>query len=294
LNDTLEREFSAAPGVQSVGLALYSPLQHDNWGDGIFIEGRPAPGPNEDTGASWDRVSKDFFETVGQHIVRGRGFTEQDTPTSQLVVVVNEAFVNKFFPKQDPIGQHFGTFDLKYSGDFEIVGVVSDAKYVAPREPVRPMFFRALNQRETAFTEPPAITGETRSLFIDSITVLYQGNPQELESFARRTLAKINPDLTMINFHSLDYQVADNFNEERLIARLTMLFGLVALALASVGLYGLTAYSVTRRTGEIGVRMAMGATRGNVLGMIMRSAMLQIGLGLAIGIPITLLGGRVM
>jgi len=294
LNDTLEREFSAAPGVQSVGLALYSPLQHDNWGDGIFIEGRPAPGPNEDTGASWDRVSKDFFTAVGQHIVRGRGFTEQDTPTSQLVVVVNEAFVKKFFPKQDPIGQHFGTFDLKYSRDFEIVGVVSDAKYVAPREPVRPMFFRALNQRDTAFTEPPAVTGETRSLFIDSITVLYQGNPQELESFAWRTLAKINPDLMMISFHSLDYQVADNFNEERLIARLTMLFGLVALALASVGLYGLTAYSVTRRTGEIGVRMAMGATRGNVLGMIMRSAMFQIGLGLAIGIPITLLGGRVM
>lgn len=294
LNDRLEQEFSAAPGVQSVGLALYSTLQQDNWGDGIYIEGRPAPGPNDDTGASWDRVSKDFFTTVGQHIVRGRGFTEQDTPTSRLVVVVNEAFVKKFFPKQDPIGQHFGTYDLKYSGDFEIVGVVSDAKYVSPKDPVRPMFFRAMNQRETAFTEPPAITGETRSLFIDSITVLYKGNPQDLESFARRTLAKINPDLTMISFHSLDYQVAGNFNEERLIARLTMLFGLVALALASVGLYGLTSYSVARRTGEIGVRMAMGATRSHVLGMIMRGAMLQIGIGLAIGIPITLLGGRVM
>jgi predicted permease len=294
LNDRLEREFSAAPGVQSAGLALYSTLQQDNWGDGIFIEGRPAPGPNDDMGASWDRVSRDFFKTVGQHIVRGRGFTEQDTPTSRLVVVVNEAFVKKFFPKQDPIGQHFGTYDLKYSGDFEIVGVVSDAKYVAPKDLVRPMFFRALNQRDTAYTEPPAITGETRSLFIDSITVLYKGNPQDLESFARRTLAKINPDLTMTSFHSLDYQVADNFNEERLIARLTMLFGLVALALASVGLYGLTAYSVTRRTGEIGVRMAMGASRSNVLGMIMRSAMLQIGIGLAIGIPITLLGGRVL
>ena len=294
LNEALEREFSAVPGVQSVGLALYSPLQHDNWGDGIFIEGRPAPGPNDDTGSSWDRVSKDFFKTVGQHIVRGRGFTEQDTPTSQLVVVVNEAFVKKFFPKQDPIGQHFGTYDLKYRSDFEIVGVVSDAKYVAPKEPVRPMFFRALNQRETAFTEPPAVTGETQSLFIDSITVFYKGNSQDLESFARRTLAKINPDLTMISFHSLDYQVADNFNEERLIARLTMLFGIVALALASLGLYGLTAYSVARRTGEIGVRMAMGATRTNVLGMILRSAMLQIGIGLAIGIPLTLLGGRVM
>ncbi|MGH9567883.1 MAG: FtsX-like permease family protein, partial [Candidatus Angelobacter sp.] len=91
-----------------------------------------------------------------------------------------------------------------------------------------------------------------------------------------------------------EYQVPDNFDQERLIARLTMLFGFVALALASVGLYGLTAYSVARRTGEIGVRMAMGATRGHVIGLVMRGAMLQIAIGVAIGIPVALLGGRVM
>ncbi len=212
------------------------------------------------------------------------------------MVVVNEAFVKKFFSKQgqDPLGQHFGTYDQKYAGNYEIIGVVSDAKYVSPREPVRPMFFRALNQRDTAITEPAAMTGEGRSLFIDSITLQYAGSPQSLEALARRTLANINPNLTMSDFHSLEYQVADNFNQERLIARLTMLFGFVALALASVGLYGLTAYSVARRTGEIGVRMAMGATRSNVIVLIMRGAMLQIAIGVAIGIPGALLGGRVM
>jgi len=294
LNDQLERDFSALPGVQSAGLALYSPLEGDNWGDSVFIEGRPDPGPTADTGSSWDRVSPRFFETVGQQIVRGRGITGQDTATSRMVAVVNQAFVKKFFPNQDPIGQHFGTFGQKYANSYEIVGVVADAKYNNPRSPVRPFFFRPITQQNAALTDPNAITGERRSLFINSVTVRFQGNPQDLESMARRTLASINPDLTMIDFRSLDYQVAGNFSQEHLIARLTTLFGFLALILASVGLYGLTAYSVARRTSEIGVRMAMGANRQHILALIMRSAFLQTALGLAIGIPAAILGARVM
>lgn len=294
LNDQLERDFSALPGVQSAGLALYSPLEGDNWGDSVFIEGRPDPGPTADTGSSWDRVSPRFFETVGQQIVRGRGITDQDTATSRMVAVVNQAFVKKFFPNQDPIGQHFGTFGQKYANSYEIVGVVADAKYNNPRSPVRPFFFRPITQQNAALTDPNAITGERRSLFINSVTVRFQGNPQDLESMARRTLASINPDLTMIDFRSLDYQVAGNFSQEHLIARLTTLFGFLALILASVGLYGLTAYSVARRTSEIGVRMAMGANRQHILALIMRSAFLQTALGLAIGIPAAILGARVM
>ncbi|HTJ85878.1 MAG TPA: ABC transporter permease [Terriglobales bacterium] len=294
LNDQLERDFSALPGVQSAGLALYSPLEGDNWGDSVFIEGRPDPGPTADTGSSWDRVSPRFFETVGQQIVRGRGITDQDTATSRMVAVVNQAFVKKFFPNQDPIGQHFGTFGQKYANSYEIVGVVADAKYNNPRSPVRPFFFRPITQQNAALTDPNAITGERRSLFVNSVTVRFQGNPQDLESMARRTLASINPDLTMIDFRSLDYQVAGNFSQEHLIARLTTLFGFLALILASVGLYGLTAYSVARRTSEIGVRMAMGANRQHILALIMRSAFLQTALGLAIGIPAAILGARVM
>ncbi|HVN19899.1 MAG TPA: FtsX-like permease family protein, partial [Dongiaceae bacterium] len=104
--------------------------------------------------------------------------------------------------------------------------------------------------------------------------------------------ANINPDLTMVSFRSLDYQVADNFNGERLISRLTGLFGILALVLASVGLYGITAYSVARRTSEIGVRMALGANRGNVVVMVMRRALVLVAIGLAIGIPVALIGGR--
>lgn len=111
---------------------------------------------------------------------------------------------------------------------------------------------------------------------------------------ARRTLANLNPDLTIVSFKTLDYQVADNFNGGRLIARLTGLFGLLALVLASVGLYGITAYSVARRTGEIGVRMALGANRTNVVVMVLRTALLLVGAGLALGIPIALVGGRLI
>jgi ABC-type antimicrobial peptide transport system permease subunit len=111
---------------------------------------------------------------------------------------------------------------------------------------------------------------------------------------ARRTLANINPDLTIVSFKSLDYQVADNFNGERLISRLTGLFGLLALILASVGLYGITAYSVARRTNEIGVRMALGANRTNVIVMVLRNALLLVALGLALGVPVALVGARLM
>jgi len=293
-NDRVEREFSTLPGVQSAGLALYSALEGNNWGEGIYVEGHPAPAPGADNNSSWDRVSPHFFETIGQPIVRGRGFTDQDTATSRMVAVVNQAFVKKFFPNEDPIGHHFGTFDQKYAADYEIVGIVADAKYNNPRDDFRPMYFRPMTQLNTTVTEHSAITAETRSLFPNSITLRFTGDAAGLEPLVRHTLANINPNLTILDFRSLDYQVAGNFNGERLISRLASLFGLLALTLASVGLYGITAYSVARRTSEIGLRMALGANRGNVVALVLRGASWQVGLGLAIGIPAALLGGHFM
>jgi predicted permease len=294
LYDRLQQQFGAVPGVKSVGLALYSTLEGNNWGEEVFVEGRPDPGPNAHNGSSWDRVSPKFFETVGQPVIRGRGFTDADTATSQSVAVVNQAWVKKFFPnKEDPIGRHFGVFEVKYSGSFEIVGVVADAKYTNPRQEVRPMYFRPLTQQLKAET-PNERMAEGRSLFINSITLWFSTPPQNVDAIVRRTLADIDPNLTVEDLHSLDYQVGDNFNQERLISRLTMLFGILALVLASVGLYGITSYAVARRTSEIGLRMALGADRSNVMKLVLRGAFTQVGLGLAIGIPIALLGGRYM
>src|ERR1700727_822322 len=238
-NERVEREFSALPGVQSVGLALYSALEGNNWGEGVRIEGRAEPGPGAEIGSSWDRVSPHFFETVGQPVLRGRGFTDQDTATSRMVAVVNQAFVKKFFPNEDPIGHHFGVFDQKYASDFEIVGIVADAKYNNPRDPVRTMYFRPMSQLNTTIKERSPITAETRSLFPNSITLRYTGDAASLEPLVRHTLANINPNLTLLDFKTLDYQVAGNFNQERLISRLTVLFGMLALVRASGGLYAL-------------------------------------------------------
>jgi predicted permease len=294
LYQQLEQQFGGLPGVQSVGLALYSTLEGDNWGEGVFIDGRPEPGPNAHNGSSWDRVSPRFFETVGQPVIRGRGFTESDTASSQKVAVVNQAFVRKFFPKEDPIGRHFGVFNQKYSSSFEIVGIVADAKYNNPRQEVRSMYFRPLTQELSGLTEANALMAEGRSMFINSVTLHFQRPPQNLDATVRRTLANINPNLTVIDLLTLDDQVAGNFSQERLIARLTMLFGLLALVLASVGLYGITSYQVARRTSEIGLRMALGADRGSVVRMVMRGAFFQAGLGLVIGIPVALIGARYM
>jgi ABC-type antimicrobial peptide transport system permease subunit len=153
------------------------------------------------------------------------------------------------------------------------------------------MYFRPMAQFNRNVTAGNFFMAESRSVYPNSITLQYLGDAASLESMARRTLASINPDLTMVNFRSLDYQVANNFNQERLISRLTGLFGLLALALASVGIYGITAYSVARRTNEIGVRMALGANRSNVVSLVISRALLLVAIGLAIGIPVALGGG---
>jgi ABC-type antimicrobial peptide transport system permease subunit len=211
-----------------------------------------------------------------------------------MVAVVNQAFVKKFFPKEDPIGRHFGDFEPKFSSRFEIVGIVADAKYTNPRDEIRPMYFRPLTQAITGLTEPNEIMAEGRSLYINSITLHFSRPPQSVDALVRHTLANINSNLTILDLHALDAQIADNFTQERLIARLATLFGALALILASVGLYGITSYQVARRTSEIGLRMALGANRGNVVRLVMREALIQASIGLAIGIPIAILAARAM
>ncbi len=288
LYDEILARFGSLPGVKRVSLSLYTPLEGNNWGEGVWIQGRPEPHKGEKTGASWLRVSPQFFDIIGQRVLRGRGINEHDTATSQAVAVVNQAFVKRFFPDgQDALGVHFGTGGIKTSGEIEIVGIVNDIKYQDAREEARPMYFRPLLQ--VSHADPMA---ETRSLFAGAIMLQTSGQVDGLESITRQTLASINPNLTVVDFKSFSRQIEGRFNGDRLVARLTLLFGVLALALASVGLYGVTAYMVARRTSEIGIRMALGAGRGSVVSMVLRQAMVQAGIGLLIGIPAALLCAR--
>jgi hypothetical protein len=238
-------------------------------------------------------------------MVRGRGITDQDTQSTQAVAVVNQEFVKRFFPGEDPIGKRFGIQFPQYSGAFEIVGVFRNFKMNNPRSDPRPVFLRPLAQYYEGFKTwtgngprpsfvDAVVSAENNSMFIDSILVNFQAPQQNVDELLRRTLASIDPNLTVVDLRTFDSLVATNFTEDRLVARLTALFGILALVLASIGLYGVTSYFVARRTGEIGIRMALGATRASVLRNVMRGALLQIVIGLAIGIPVALLAGHLM
>ena len=290
----IEDRFSSLPGVANLSLAMYSPLEGDNWSDGIFVQGHPAPRPNDESWATWDRVSPGFLDSIGVPVLRGRGITAEDTATSRLVAVVNQSFVKHFFPKEDPIGKHFGTDGMEYAGAFEIVGVIPDFKMNDVRSAPRRLFLRPLPQRYAGYKHPEEVTGETRSMFIDAVVLHYNSPQQNVEATLRRTLAAIDPNLTITDLRPYDVQIAGNFTQDRLVARLTMLFGILALILASVGLYGVMSYFVARRTGEIGIRMALGATRSSVLTSVLRGALLQIAFGLVLGVPAALFAGHLM
>jgi predicted permease len=290
----MEDRFAALPGVTNVGMALYSPLEGDNWGECVIQQGRPAPKAGDKCGSTWDRVSTNFLKSVGVPMVRGRGFTAQDTATSPQVVIVNQTFVRKFYPDRDPIGQHFGIDFPQYSGSWEIVGVFADFKLNNPRDEVRPIYFRPLSQRFLGYTEDEMKSGETQSMYINSMILRFNTPQQNADALIRQTLAGIDPNLTVGDLRSLDAQVAGNFDQERLVAQLSSLFGILSLILASVGLYGVMSYFVARRTSEIGIRMALGATRSSVVSLVMRGVLWQVLIGLCLGIPAALYAGYLM
>ncbi len=278
--------FHALPGVKNVGISTNTPMEDNNWGEDIQVQGQPLP----NKGASWVRANAEFFDSVGTRVVMGRGIALQDTSATRAVAVVNEAFVKNFFKEgSSPIGEHFGSPGPVSSGNYEIVGVVEDTAYTSVRWKNHSMYFVPMMQRPLSARQP--IDKDT-SLYAGSIVLQTERPMNELQQLAQTTLASINPNLTVVKFQTLDQQIADRFAGDRMISRLTMLFGGLALLLATIGLYGVTSYTVARRTGEIGIRMALGAMRSEMTFMVLRGAMIQAALGLAIGIPAALLGVR--
>lgn len=283
----IETRLRAIPGVRSVGAVLEAPpagwLTHN-----ILIEGQPQPGPRADILSGWTRVTPGFFPTYGDRILAGRAITDEDTATTRPVAVVNEAFVKKFFGRKNPIEQHFGPAPEQNAKMYEIVGVASDLTFEGNQD--EPMYFLPESQ-STTFTNAINESREVWSHYLYNLVIWAPQNPAGLEKQVKAALAKVNPDLIVYGVQSYADVIRVDTAQSAMVATLTLLFALVGLVLAAVGLYGVTAYGVEQRRTEIGVRMALGADRGRVIKMVLRGAFLQVGVGLALGIPIAVGAG---
>ncbi|HEY5255206.1 MAG TPA: FtsX-like permease family protein, partial [Acidobacteriaceae bacterium] len=270
----LEERFHAIPGVVKVGVSTYTPMEGGDDGYEIQLVGQP----NALRDVTNIIVNPEYFDSVGTRVLMGRGITTRDTANSPHVAVVNEDLVKALFkPGENPIGHRF-IAGGHLATPYEIVGVVEGTTYTDVRKNgTHPMYFGPLTQ--------PSEQGDVSAIVVETA-----GPMNDMESIARKTLMEINPNLAMERFVTLDAQIADRFTHERMLATLMTLFGALALLLATVGLYGVTAYTVARRRSEIGIRMALGAERSGVVAMVMRSALLQTLLGLVIGIPVAFYG----
>jgi predicted permease len=291
----VEAGLARIPGVRSANLALYNPLTN-NWSEGVLVAGKPPAPPGAEIGSSWDRVSANYLQQLGVKLVRGRYFSEADNELSENVAVVNEAFARRFFsPGEDPIDRRFGLNLPENVNTFRIVGIVGDAKFAgfALNRPARPMFFVPLAQTVT-YASPLMQRVETASHYVGGLLLVTDMPVGSLEPQVARVLAGADPNLTVISVRTLSEQVERSFDQQRAVASLAGLFGVVALVLAAIGLYGVMAYTVTRRTTEIGLRMALGADRGHVIGLVLGGAFRRAAIGLVLGVPVAVGAGYLL
>ncbi len=288
----LRERLGRIPGVKTVSYALYTPMTFDNWNGDVFIPGQPDPTPDSDWYQATDlTVGPEYFKAIGAAIESGRPITEEDNNHSRHVAVVNETFARRYF-QGNAIGRHFG-MDRKLDSQFEIVGVTEDTKYRNPNQPAPPMFFLPMAQTIQVARESYR-QAEVFYHYAGNVVLEFAGSGGGMESELRSALADVNPNLAPLSVHTFAEQLEGNFTPDTLLARLTSLFGLAALLLASIGLSGVTAYSVERRTSEIGIRMALGADRIRVLDYVLRTALVQVLIGLALGVPLAYLAGHLM
>jgi macrolide transport system ATP-binding/permease protein len=275
----IDVRLNAIPGVKRAAFSYYSPFNECCWAFSIAVQGDTPR--QDDTSAMLNRVSSGYFETLGTKLQRGRTFDERDTPASARVAIVNAAFVRHYFQEADPIGRRFGIGGDVARSDLEIVGVVENAKYDSPRDRPEPMAFLPLLQ----VYPRQAASDVDHSQFIRTIEVRTTASPTAVARAVRQALAAIDPNLAVLRVDTLTDHVDRALARENVVAVLAGFFGLLALVVTCVGLYGLTAYSVQRRGREIGIRVALGARRATVLGMVIREALLQGAIGLLIGLP---------
>jgi predicted permease len=278
LYQQIEQRVSVLPGVRADSISFFT-FDQGEWTDPVSVVGR-TPTREDDMSATYNVVGPGYFATMGIPLLLGRAFGPRDTGASPKVAIINETFARWYLPGGSPIGKHFGIGgDPKHSNDIEVVGVVKDAKYQ--------------NLAERAF--PAAYLPYTQHVqYLNDFEVRYSGNPEVTIAEVRQAVSQIDRSLPVAYTGTLVEQVDRSLAGQSLMARLSTFFGMLAAFLACIGIYGLAAYAVTRRTNEIGLRMALGAEASGVLWMVMRESLTLAALGVAIGIPVSLAAARLI
>jgi predicted permease len=270
---TTQERIGALPGVIAAGPSSFG-LLNGTGGSPVTVPGYTRR-LGEDPGVAWNLVSPQFFDAVGMKLIAGRNLSERDNENAPDVAIINESMALHYFGRSDPVGKTFGMRGGAEGSEIEIVGVVRDAKYNTPRE--RSMSMIYIPYRQDLF-----------HLYDMCVAVRTVGNLPGLTARIRDEFRAIDPALPILSIDSMEQDVDKTLVQERMIAFLSAFFGALALVLACIGLFGVMSYTATRRTGEIGVRLALGATRANVLGMVLKESLLLVALGIALGVPATL------
>jgi predicted permease len=266
----LEERLRGVPGVSGAGMANQAVLTDNEWDNSLTIEGYAAK-PGEDLDPHMNQVTPGYFDTLGIHVLAGRGFLAKDTANSPKVAVVNESFVKRYFGASPAVGRRIGLgSDPGTPTDIEIVGVVNDTKYENLREGIPREVYLCDAQQGVS----------TKTVYVRT-----ERDPENAFATIRAVVHDVAPTVPVIGMKTLTRQMDESLVTERMVAALSSVFGVLATALAIIGLYGVMAYMVTRRSREIGIRMALGAMRGNVVWLVMREVLVLVGIGVAVGLP---------
>lgn len=279
--EEIENALRSIPGVVSTSRSIFTPLSGNTWNQWIRTDWS-ADLKGSDALAWFNSVSPDFFNTMRMNLLSGRIFTGADSKTSPAVAVINQTLATRFFPGRNPLGQTFriDQFSDQPGNPIEVIGVVKDAKYESARERTLPTAFLPVTQ---SAEEQDDETFELRTAV----------SPSSLVSTVNSVIGTINRQIPL-NFETLARQVDDSMVVERLLAVLSGFFGALTLLLAVIGLYGTLSYLVTQRQAEFGIRMALGATRGAILGLVIRDILMVLSVGIMLGFFLSLIAGRLL
>jgi predicted permease len=267
LYQQVEQRVRELPGVRFASFSFFT-FEQGAWTAPAYPQGR-APSSQNQGEIHNNVIGPEYFAAMDEPVILGRAFNSRDTEKSPKVAVINETMAHTYFPGESPIGLRYG-FSPQHSGEFEVVGVAKDAKYESLREKPKPMAFYPYSQRVGYYGD-----------FI----VRYSGDPRAIVPEIRRAFTGVNSNLPVTDVRTLAEQVDNTLVGDKLIARLSSFFGLLALMLASIGIYGVLSYAVAGRTSEVGLRMALGAKRSNVVWVVMRDVLVLVVIGLVIGVP---------